>query len=90
MEGVNRNSDGEFKIILAFHLTFDLTTAPASSPNAVKDLGRLSNMDQQLEAGPSSGPHRMRITSGGSIPSYVKFAVGFLLVCQFSRLIALV
>ena len=30
------------------------------------------------EAGPSSGPHRMRITAGGSMPAYIRFALSFL------------
>jgi hypothetical protein len=30
------------------------------------------------EAGPSSGPHRMRITTGGSVQAYVTFASAFL------------
>jgi hypothetical protein len=30
------------------------------------------------EAGPSSGPHRMRITTGGSVQAYVTFALAFL------------
>jgi hypothetical protein len=30
------------------------------------------------EAGPSSGPHRMRITTGGSVQAYVTFALSFL------------
>jgi len=30
------------------------------------------------EAGPSTGPHRMRITSGGSVPAYIRFALSFL------------
>lgn len=36
------------------------------------------------EAGPSTGPHHMRISSGGSIANYVKFALDFLEVTRLS------
>lgn len=35
---------------------------------------------EEPEAGPSTGPHHMRISTGGSIASYVKFALDFLQV----------
>jgi hypothetical protein len=36
---------------------------------------------QEGEASSSTGPHRMRITSGGQVAGYVNFALSFLKVC---------
>lgn len=41
---------------------------------------------RNAEASSSTGPHRMRITSGGCVKTYVSFAIGFLQVSQVSRI----
>jgi hypothetical protein len=41
----------------------------------------MTEVVQRGEASSSKGPHRMRITSGGQVAGYVKFALTFLKVC---------
>jgi len=41
----------------------------------------MTEVVQGGEASSSKGPHRMRITSGGQVAGYVKFALTFLKVC---------
>jgi hypothetical protein len=42
---------------------------------------RTVEQSDEVDAESSTGPHRMRITSGGSVAGYVKFALDFLQVC---------
>ena len=41
----------------------------------------MTEVTQDGEASSSTGPHRMRITSGGQVAGYVNFALTFLKVC---------
>lgn len=57
--------------------TFNINHDSSLSPLC---RGVYLEMAYNAEAGSSTASHRMRITSGGSIPNYVQFAQSFLLV----------
>jgi hypothetical protein len=75
-------------IVHAYHITSRLCAVPdmsrfqlIDSDHNLDDNGNdMTEVVREGEASSSTGPHRMRITSGGQVAGYVNFALTFLKV----------